>query len=118
MSVGMASEELELKTGALRSKRITLIRHAQSEYNKAVREVWRCGCLFDPMTFDAPLSEYGREQAAQAHASGKYDSIAADVEVIITSPLTRAIETTLALFPDSMLTPPRFSLFLYFRAIG
>ena len=72
------------------TKTIHLIRHGQSLFNAAFDAVART----DPMLFDAPLSPTGREQAAalraEAHGLG--------VEIIVTSPLTRAIETTLAVF--------------------
>jgi len=72
------------------TKTIHLIRHGQSLFNAAFDQVART----DPMLFDAPLSPTGREQAAarraEAHGLG--------VEIIVTSPLTRAIETALAVF--------------------
>lgn len=75
---------------ALRAKSIHLIRHGQSVFNAAFDAVARV----DPMIFDAPLSPLGREQAAalrtEVHALG--------VELVVTSPLTRAIETTLHAF--------------------
>lgn len=52
----------------------------------------------DPMIVDAPLSDLGHAQARRLSQS------IADlgVEAVITSPLTRAIETTLNIFPDRM----------------
>ena len=75
------------------AKTVHLIRHGQSIFNAAFDAVTR----IDPMVFDAPLTPTGREQAAalraEAHGLG--------VEIVVTSPLTRAIETTLAAFgPD------------------
>lgn len=68
---------------------IHLIRHGQSEFN----------ALFDgtgdPMIFDAPLTPLGQEQAELAR-----DHVAElEIEHIICSPLTRAIQTAQLLFP-------------------
>lgn len=72
------------------TKTIHLIRHGQSLFNAAFDAITRT----DPMIFDAPLSPLGREQAAalrqEVHGLG--------VEIIVSSPLTRAIETTLHAF--------------------
>lgn len=75
------------------SKSIHLIRHGQSVFNAAFDSVKR----IDPMIFDAPLSKIGIGQASalrsEVHGLG--------VELIVTSPLTRAIQTTLHAFgPD------------------
>jgi len=68
---------------------IYCIRHGQSEFN-AVFE--RGGD--DPLVFDAPLSPRGREQAR-----GIRDQVASlGIERVVTSPLTRAIETALHIF--------------------
>ncbi|HSE77867.1 MAG TPA: histidine phosphatase family protein [Alphaproteobacteria bacterium] len=72
-------------------KHVHLIRHGQSLFNAAFAQ-----SRVDPMIFDAPLSPLGREQVATMRATGS----ALDVEVIVTSPLTRAIETTLGVFAD------------------
>jgi len=74
-------------------KSIHLIRHGQSVFNAAFDSLTR----IDPMIFDAPLSEIGVSQASalrpEVHALG--------VELIVVSPLTRAIQTTLHAFgPD------------------
>lgn len=68
---------------------IYLIRHGQSEFNA----VHNNGDP-DPLIFDAPLTKKGRLQAEQARAT------AADLGIaqVITSPLTRAIQTALCIF--------------------
>ena len=71
------------------AKRLDLIRHGQSTFNAAMAENRP-----DPFVEDARLSELGRRQVAAgraALASQTYD-------VVVTSPLTRAIETALGLF--------------------
>ena len=68
---------------------IYLIRHGESEFNAAHKDGDP-----DPMIFDAPLTPKGRLQAEQAKAA------AADLGIVqvITSPLTRAIQTALCIF--------------------
>ncbi len=73
------------------TKRIHLIRHGQSTFNAHYE---REGV--DPMHFDARLTEVGRQQVAAARAM--LDAV--ELELIVTSPLTRAIETTIGLFGD------------------
>jgi len=69
--------------------KILCIRHGQSTFNA----VWACQGT-DPMLWDARLSELGQEQVQQARAS-----IAAHpVELVLVSPLTRALQTALGLF--------------------
>jgi broad specificity phosphatase PhoE len=79
--------------GTPAGKSIHLIRHGQSVFKAAFDSLTRV----DPMIFDAPLSEIGVGQAralqSEVHALG--------VQLIVTSPLTRAIQTTLHAFgPD------------------
>jgi broad specificity phosphatase PhoE len=68
---------------------IYFIRHGQSEFNAA----HNAGDS-DPMIFDAPLTDKGRKQAEEAKA------LVADLGIkqVITSPLTRAIQTALCIF--------------------
>lgn len=67
---------------------IYFIRHGQSQFNAVFKHDG------DPMIFDAPLTDLGVEQAKQARQQ------VADLEIklAITSPLTRAIETTKHIF--------------------
>jgi len=71
------------------SKRIDLIRHGQSTFNAAYAET---GC--DPLHYDARLTPLGHAQVVAAGETLR----ASDYELIVTSPLSRAIETTLGLF--------------------
>ncbi len=68
---------------------VHLIRHGQSTFN-AIQDVTGK----DPMMFDAPLTPLGHEQAAargKQLAGNHYD-------LVITSPLTRAIQTAQGIF--------------------
>lgn len=68
---------------------IYFIRHGQSEFNAAYNEGDK-----DPLIFDAPLTDRGHRQAEDAKA------LIADLGIkqVITSPLTRAIQTALRIF--------------------
>jgi broad specificity phosphatase PhoE len=70
---------------------VYFIRHGQSEFNAAYN-----GGDVDPMIFDAPLTDKGRKQAEEARA------LVADlgIKLVITSPLTRAIQTAQCLFDN------------------
>ncbi len=71
------------------AKTIHLIRHAQSTFNAA----WAADDV-DPMHFDARLSPLGLAQVEETRARAR--SLPCDV--VITSPLTRALQTTTGLF--------------------
>ncbi|MBT4889211.1 MAG: histidine phosphatase family protein [Rhodospirillales bacterium] len=70
-------------------KNIYLIRHGQSTFN-ALYDL----NAKDPLHFDAGLSDTGFQQAREASKA----AIGLGVELIVTSPLRRALETTLTLF--------------------
>lgn len=75
---------------------IFLIRHGQSTFN-ALNE----GSGVDPMLFDAPLTSLGLEQVAAARAAMRDRP----VEVVLVSPLTRALQTALGIFADHPARP-------------
>lgn len=68
---------------------VFLIRHGQSTFNEAFEATG-----IDPLHFDAPLTALGHRQvaAARAHAQGL------EPDLVVVSPLTRAVETGLGLF--------------------
>lgn len=72
-------------------KLVHLIRHGQSTFNAAYAVDG-----IDPLHFDARLTPLGLEQVAAARRE------AADLapELIVTSPLTRAIQTAIGIFGD------------------
>ena len=70
---------------------VFLIRHGQSEFNAAHSDGEP-----DPMIFDAPLTELGHAQAREARA----EAAKLGIVQVITSPLTRAIQTALLIFGD------------------
>ncbi|MGO4388384.1 histidine phosphatase family protein [Microvirga sp. 2YAF29] len=78
-------------------KIVHCIRHGQSTFNARFDETGE-----DPLHFDAPLTELGHRQAAERALELRQYSY----ELIVTSPLTRAIQTTLELFGEHPARPP------------
>ena len=70
-------------------KTIHCIRHGQSTFNAAYHQG-----RVDPLHWDAPLSDLGHRQVAETAAKVRDTPY----ELILTSPLTRALQTTLGLF--------------------
>ena len=71
------------------TRRVLCIRHGESTFNAA----WRASSV-DPLHFDARLSAVGVEQVQQARRA--LESV--PVELVIVSPLTRALQTAAGLF--------------------
>lgn len=70
-----------------------LLRHAQSTFNINYDRV-----EIDPIDFDARLSVAGHHQVAMARSQVS----GLKLDLVVTSPLTRAIETAVALFAGSV----------------
>ena len=70
---------------------IYLIRHGQSEFNLAHKKGGP-----DPMIWDAPLTELGYKQALDA----REQILDLGIEHVLTSPLTRAIQTAKIMFDE------------------
>ncbi|MGO4707077.1 histidine phosphatase family protein [Microvirga sp. 2MCAF38] len=71
------------------AKIVHCIRHGQSTFNARYQETGE-----DPLFFDARLTDLGHEQAANAAALHRDFAY----ELIVTSPLTRALQTTRGIF--------------------
>jgi broad specificity phosphatase PhoE len=78
------------------ARSILCIRHGESTFNAA----WRAAAA-DPLHFDAPLSPVGVEQVRQARRALEH----LPVELVVTSPLTRALQTTAGLFDGHRHSP-------------
>lgn len=66
------------------NRRVYLLRHGQSTFNAAYSLTG-----VDPLLFDAPLSELGRQQVTEV--ANQVSQL--NLELIVTSPLTRCLET-------------------------
>ncbi len=70
-------------------KTIVLIRHGQSTFNEHYERTGQ-----DPGHFDARLTPLGEQQALQA----REELAGAEFDIVVSSPLTRAIQTTHGIF--------------------
>jgi broad specificity phosphatase PhoE len=88
-------------------KEVYFIRHGESLYNEwRTNSFYNCQCLCtcDPMIYDPDLSNKGRAQVEELRqAVSTVDGIASRVQLVVTSPLSRAVDTCLGAFfpPDS-----------------
>lgn len=73
------------------SRKIYLLRHGQSTFNALPQT-----SSDDPTLIDAPLSELGRQQVAVIAKEVQQ----LQVDLIVTSPLTRALQTAIAVVPS------------------
>ena len=79
-------------------KRIHFIRHAESEHNARFENARdQIAVRHDPVLRDAPLTALGRTQAAML--GGELANLHG-IALVVASPLTRALQTTLAAFAD------------------
>ena len=83
-------------------KEIYFIRHGESEYNEwRTRSFYNCSCLCvcDPMIYDPALSKKGKRQVEELRSTVQgLNGIASKVQLVVTSPLSRAIDTCLGAF--------------------
>ena len=89
------------------AKDLWILRHGQATHNPRAEAAKAAGCSFDEFfelmrqddSLDSPLTEHGREQATAVYK--RYGHHYADtVELVVSSPLSRALETAnLALPP-------------------
>ena len=101
-----------------RKQFITFLRHGQAKHNPRAEVARRNGCSFDEFlqlmreddAFDAPLTKVGIEQAKNLSESnniitGKRDMLP-EVDLVVSSPLSRAIDTAMLVFPRECKTVP------------
>jgi broad specificity phosphatase PhoE len=77
-------------------KSVFCIRHGESTFNAAYRATG-----MDPMHFDAPLTDEGHRQVREARANLQEITF----DLVVTSPLTRALQTTTGLFTGHPANP-------------
>ncbi|KAF1328381.1 Phosphoglycerate mutase family protein, partial [Globisporangium splendens] len=86
------------------NKTLYCIRHGESTFNEwRKRSLWNFSWMWvrDPMIIDAPLSTKGNLQAQELHKLIKERKLDEQIGVIITSPLTRAIQTMMGGFQET-----------------
>lgn len=81
-------------------KRVLLVRHGHSTYNAwRERSLHTCMCLCATWEdHDAPLSDKGRRQVNQLRKKVCSQGLHREVQLVVTSPLTRAIDTARGAF--------------------
>ncbi|DAZ93811.1 TPA: hypothetical protein N0F65_008570 [Lagenidium giganteum] len=85
------------------AKTLYCIRHGESTFNEwRKRSILTFSWVFvrDPMIIDAPLSAKGEQQALALSEKLQSQSLHAKIEVVVMSPLTRAIQTAMGAFKD------------------
>lgn len=92
--------------GAREHKRVTLVRHAESQANQITHSwasILTCRCGFDPGLVDPPLSPAGTTAAQELGLTVSASGFLADnnIELIVVSPLRRALQTAMLLFPPT-----------------
>jgi broad specificity phosphatase PhoE len=78
------------------TRTILCIRHGQSTFNAMAAGGGR-----DPLHYDAPLSDLGEQQVLRARETLRGIAI----DLVITTPLTRALQTAAGLFADHPRSP-------------
>jgi broad specificity phosphatase PhoE len=87
------------QVAATRTQTISFVRHGQAQHNVRAEAKRDAGCPFEEFiqqmreddAFDADLTEAGRAQARSARAP--------DVQLVVASPLSRAVETASLMYP-------------------
>ena len=85
-------------------KKVYFIRHGHSRYNQWRDRSWLpwacCPglCIGDPLIFDAELSARGEAQLEGLRTRVREIGLDLSVELVVTTPLTRAIQTTMGAF--------------------
>jgi len=92
---------------AFKPKTLYLIRHAESQYNAYMHSPlnWLTfRCCFDPRIYDPVLSAIGELQAKRLHEKLIKENIMPKIDLVVSSPLTRSIQTAVFAFPPSSST--------------
>eukprot|EP00613_Pedinella_sp_CCMP2098_P076046 CAMPEP_0171959066 /NCGR_PEP_ID=MMETSP0993-20121228/145046_1 /TAXON_ID=483369 /ORGANISM="non described non described, Strain CCMP2098" /LENGTH=256 /DNA_ID=CAMNT_0012606493 /DNA_START=21 /DNA_END=791 /DNA_ORIENTATION=+ len=97
---------------------IRFLRHGQAAHNINAERMRKEGCTHEEFlqamkqddTFDSPLTQSGREQAQTAAMFPSTLHAAASVELVVASPLSRALDTAdfvfpMRAYPKSTITP-------------
>ena len=95
------------------SKRIHFVRHGQALHNVNAERMRAEGCSYEEFiaqmqaddAFDADLTSKGRADADACSASCR--DVQKTIELVVASPLSRALETADRVFPDSSLPNAR-----------
>ena len=120
-----AAEKQHNMTPVTTPKRIMFLRHGQAVHNPRAEVARENGCSFDEFlqlmheddAYDADLTALGEKQAREAGLSGHVKDALQNVEMIVSSPLSRAIRTA-DLFHEKCDTNPKRVAIEHFREIN
>ena len=96
-------------TSNKKSKQVYFIRHGQAQHNPRAEAAKESGCSHETFlelmrqddVLDAPLTDLGKQQAI--HTRQRYNTALAHVQLIVSSPLSRALQTAdLVLCPENI----------------
>ena len=95
------------------SKRIFLLRHGQAMHNPRAEAAKDSGCsqkqflslMQEDDCFDAPLTDLGMQQAAEARQSLEVQAAVRQIDLVVASPLSRAVQTADLVFPTASPQP-------------
>ena len=101
-------------------KDLMILRHGQATHNPRAEAAKADGCSFDKFfdlmrqddSLDSPLTELGRQQATSVHMAHRHSHLFQEVDLVVSSPLSRALETANLALPP----PPKSSLSAAARA--
>jgi broad specificity phosphatase PhoE len=93
-------------------KKVHFLRHGQALHNPRAEAARQAGCSFDDFldlmkqddAFDADLTPLGRTQAQSA--ASEYEARVRGVQLVVASPLSRAVETAMLVMPDRVSSAP------------
>jgi len=91
------------------SKRLVILRHGQAQHNPRAELAREHGCDFDEFlrlmeeddALDATLTQLGEDQARTAGESAARAGSLSNIELVVSSPLSRAIQTADLVLPPS-----------------
>jgi broad specificity phosphatase PhoE len=113
-------------TPLLAPKRIMFLRHGQAIHNPRAELARENGCSFEEFlqlmqqddAYDADLTFLGEEQAKQAGSIGSVQDALQNVEMIVSSPLSRAIRTADLFYSTHSKSSPKRVAIEHFREIN
>jgi broad specificity phosphatase PhoE len=101
-----------------------IVRHGQATHNPRAEAAKQAGCSFEEFlewmrlddSHDSPLTELGREQGA--NVGNQYQHLLSGVEMVISSPLSRCLDTANLVAPPTTLTSAKRVVYENFREIN
>jgi len=108
-TVGAASAAASTQIPQTFTKDVWILRHGQATHNPRAEAAKAAGCSFEEFfelmrqddSLDSPLTELGRQQARAVHDQYGHWLRQSRLQLIVSSPLSRALETADRAFPHN-----------------